>query len=101
MRISGRAKSVLLIMSLSLSFGCKTIENAPEVWKCQLNGNPRALYCRSSKTNVCMKNANGQCVKIPVDNDSTVAMQCVFADDYKKLERYTDYLIREAERRCN
>lgn len=88
---SGIAKIALLITSLSLS-ACKTLEDAPEVWQCQYNGSPRAFYCQNTKTK--------ERLKVPANDPSMKAAQCLSADDYSVMEDYVQYLMQEAQRRC-
>lgn len=89
---SGIPKIALLAIALNLS-GCRTIEDAPEYWQCQFNGNPRAFYCKNSRS--------GQRLLVDVNDTSMKGAQCVSADDYRALENYKAYLIDQAQRRCN
>lgn len=90
MKKFGILKIVLCAIALSLS-GCKILEDAPEVWKCQYNGSPRAFFCVNTKTN--------ERRKVPAESGSMKAAQCLSADDYAAMERYVEYLINEAQ--CN
>jgi hypothetical protein len=89
----GNLKKILLstVLVLSLS-GCRTIEDAPEYFLCQYNGNPRAFFCVNSKT--------GARLKLPADSPRMKAAQCLNADDYREMQNYIDYLIEQAQTRC-
>jgi hypothetical protein len=64
----------------------------PEVWQCQINGNPRAFYCVNTETKKQMK--------LPIDDPSMKGAQCLSADDYKKSEAWVDAVINIAQIRC-
>lgn len=99
-----KSSTISLLLSASLSLGVASCPNkikpAPEYWLCQLNGTPRALYCKNSRTNECMKNSSGACVKLPVESARAKGSQCVFPEGFADLMDYQDYLIKEAKRRC-
>jgi hypothetical protein len=84
-------KIALLITVLSLS-ACKTLEDAPAVWQCQYNGSPRKFFCKNTHT--------GERRTVPADSSSMKAAQCLSADDFRSMQNYVDYLIDEAQRRC-
>lgn len=88
----GRAKTALLIISLSLELGCGTLAPAPVVDLCQFNGTPRAFFCENTETKAKEK--------ISVSDPRMKAAQCLSADHYKLMSDYVDYLISEAEKRC-
>lgn len=87
----GRAKTALLIISLSLS-GCLAIAPPPAVDLCQFNGNPRAFFCENTDTHKQEKR--------PIADPRMKASQCLSADDYRAMSDYVDYLTNEAEQRC-
>jgi hypothetical protein len=86
-------KIALLTIALSLS-ACRFagVEDSPDVWQCQFNGNPRAFYCKHT--------GNGKRVKVPLESPDMVGAQCLMADEFKAMQSYVDYLIGEARRRC-
>lgn len=92
MKKSGSLKTILLIISLSLS-GCGTnLTPPPAINQCQFNGTPLAFFCENTDTHAREK--------IELTDPRMKAAQCVSADDYRAMTDYVDYLITEARRRC-
>lgn len=86
-------KSLLRIsLALSVLVGCKTVKSAPDVWQCTIAGNPKAFYCINTKTQKRWK--------LDLDDPEMAGVQCVSGDDYKRLQRWVDYLIGEAINNC-
>lgn len=93
MKLCGNLKRILLTIGLVLSItGCRTIEDAPQVWQCQFNGSPRAFFCVNTHTK--------ERRKLSAESPTMKAAQCLSAQDYKTMQSYVDYLIREAGKRC-
>jgi len=92
MKRFGILKIALLILVPGLN-GCATLAPPPAVDQCQYNGSPRAFYCENTETK--------KREKISADSSKMKGAQCVSADDYRKGMEYLDYVIEEAQRRCN
>ena len=86
-------KKSLLSLSLALSaVGCKTIESAPEHDQYAYRME-RGFYGVNSKT--------GKRTKRALNDRYMENAQCLPLGQYEQMEDYIDYLIREAQRRCN
>lgn len=91
MKMCGSLKTILFLSCLSLSCN-SNLASPPPINQCQFNGTPLAFFCENTDTHVKEK--------IELTDPRMKAAQCVSADDFKTMQTYVEYLMREAERRC-